>query len=265
MIYDSTNNFPKAKYLRAAHPLKQPAAARVRAWDGPAEQPGRPARGGEPRNSASGFGEVLRRLRGQARLTLKELGVRTGLSASTLSKIESGLVSPTYEKIVILANALDIDVAELFGDAHRSVATGRRSVCRRAHGVVHRTVQYDYEMLCADLTGKHFLPMVATLRARSVHDFPAGLLRHAGEEFIYVLEGTVTVHSEFYEPLRLEPGDSCYFDSRMGHANVSSGERDARVLWVCSRNTPLSAVQSASANAAAPTGARGARKPPRGG
>lgn len=229
------------------------SSARARAGDAdkPAGQRKRQETGGEPRNSASAFGAVLRRLRGQAQLTLKQLGARTGLSASTLSKIESGLASPTYEKIVILANGLDIDVAELFGDAHQSVATGRRSVCRRAQGVIHRTVQYEYEMLCADLTGKHFLPMVATLRAHSVHDFP-GLLRHAGEEFIYVLDGTVTVYSEFYAPLRLEPGDSCYFDSRMGHANVSSGAKDARVLWICSRNTPLSKAQAASANAGRP-------------
>jgi uncharacterized cupin superfamily protein len=73
------------------------------------------------------------------------------------------------------------------------------------------------------------------------------LLRHDGEEFIFVLEGSVTLHSEFYEPLAMEVGDSCYFDSRMGHASVSNGAQDARVLWVCSKNTILPVSPSAPA------------------
>jgi uncharacterized cupin superfamily protein len=76
------------------------------------------------------------------------------------------------------------------------------------------------------------------LRAHSVDAFPE-LLRHQGEEFVYVLEGQVTLYSDFYEPFVLNLGDSCYFDSHMGHVLVSSGAADARILWVCSKNTPM--------------------------
>lgn len=182
---------------------------------------------------------ALRKLRGGARLTLKDLSARSGIAASTLSKIENGQLSPTYEKIVLLADGLGVDVAELFGREHSGiVATGRRAICRRGEGVVHITPQYEYEMLCADVTRKQFLPIVTRLRAHSLSAFPE-LLRHEGEEFVYVLDGQVTLHSDYYEPFVLNQGDSCYFDSHMGHVLVSSGDVDARILWVCSKNTPM--------------------------
>ena len=52
------------------------------------------------------------------------------------------------------------------------------------------------------------------LRAHDVAEFPQ--LSHKGEEFIYVLSGTVSLHTDQYRRLVLEAGDSCYFDSTMG-------------------------------------------------
>ena len=71
-------------------------------------------------------------------------------------------------------------------------------------------------------------------RAHSVAEFPK-LVQHAGEEFVYVAEGSVAINTDHYEPLLLKRGDSCYFDSNMGHALVSVGKTEAVVLWVCSR------------------------------
>ena len=51
---------------------------------------------------------------------------------------------------------------------------------------------------------------------------------------LYVLSGEILMYSDCYAPLTLSAGDSCYFDSAMGHACISVGDEDARVLWVCS-------------------------------
>lgn len=174
----------------------------------------------------------LRRLRREAQLTLQQLSGRCGISVSTLSKIEKGQLSPTYEKIAALAQGLNIQVGELFNDEPLAAPTARRSLTRRGQGVMHATEQYDYEVLCAELAHKQFVPLLATIKARTLQAFPA-LLHHAGEEFIYVLKGKVTVHTDYYQPMELAEGDSCYFDSTMGHACVA-GEEDARILWVCS-------------------------------
>lgn len=192
-------------------------------------------RGSEP------ISGILRRLRRKAGLTLQDLADRCGLASSTLSKIENGLMSPTYDTILRVAGGLGIDIAELFTGSAMHDIGGRRTVTRSGQGVLRDTAQYSYEMLAAELSGKQFTPLLTTIAARSVADFPS-LVRHSGEEFFYVLAGRVTLHTEHYAPTVLEVGDSCYFDSSMGHACVSSGEEPARILWICSRvMAPLTA------------------------
>jgi uncharacterized cupin superfamily protein len=62
---------------------------------------------------------------------------------------------------------------------------------------------------------------------------------HEGEEFVFVVSGKVTLHSEHYEPMTLGPGDSAYFDSRAGHALVSASAEDAKIVWICSDRDAL--------------------------
>lgn len=184
-----------------------------------------------------GFGARIRRLRLALGLTLQEVSDRSGLAASTLSKVEQGKLSPTYENILRLAEGLRTDLSALFSDAAVSrPLAGRRSVTRAGQGARLNTAQYGYELLAADLANKKLVPLRTTLRARSLTEFP-DYIRHDGEEFLYVLSGTVELLTEGYAPLRLAPGDSCYFDSVMGHACLSVGETDATILWVCSQVT----------------------------
>ena len=210
---------------------------------GPRKEPRTPVAG--PAKAAAahegGLGILARKaksLRLAARMTLQELGAASGVSQSALSKIENGQLSPTYEKILALAKGLGVDVAELFSDSTAGTPLGRRAVTLKGRGVVHSSPQYDYEVLCSELSGKQFLPLRATIKAHSVQDF-AALPRHDGEEFVYVVSGEITLHTEFYEPITLAEGDSCYFDSSMRHGLVSAGRQDAVVVWVCSKNVSL--------------------------
>lgn len=178
------------------------------------------------------LGARVRSLRATAELTLKDLSVRSGISVSALSKIENGQLSPTYEKIVGLAKGLDVDVATLFADAYSGSVTGRRSITRKGQGIPYDTRNYAYEILCADLTQKRMIPLLARIKAREIKAF-GPMLAHDGEEVFYVLEGRVVLHSEFYEPTELKAGDCVYFDSRMGHGCVARGVEDAVIFWVC--------------------------------
>jgi transcriptional regulator with XRE-family HTH domain len=184
----------------------------------------------------AGFGSRIKQLRLDRGLTLQLLAKRCGLAASTISKVEQNQMSPTYENILRLADGLHVDVAELFDPKPNRMMYGRRSVTRAGQGAKLRSAQYDYEMLCADLSSKQFIPLLTTLCAHSIQEFPE-YVSHEGEEFIFVLSGVVEVHSDIYEPLRLQKGDSCYFDSTMGHACLSIGDQDAVILWICSRVT----------------------------
>ena len=73
--------------------------------------------------------------------------------------------------------------------------------------------------------------MITTVDVRRVEDW-GPLSRHEGEEWKYVLSGSIALHTEFYAPLVMRAGDSAYIDSGMGHAMVALDDAQARVLSV---------------------------------
>lgn len=185
----------------------------------------------QPRRSP--LARRVRALRRSAGLTLQDVSRQSGISASTVSKIENDQLSPTYDNIIRLAKGLAVDITHLFTDGVASRPTGRRSITRKGEGIRHVTDNYHYEMLCADIARKRIVPLTATIRANSREDF-GPLISHDGEEVIYVLRGKVELHTDHYAPVVLEPGDCIYFDSTMGHACIARGLDDAEVFWVCS-------------------------------
>ncbi|MFC0388839.1 helix-turn-helix domain-containing protein [Muricoccus vinaceus] len=185
------------------------------------------------------LGESVRAARQAQGLTLKEVSARSGLAVSTLSKVENGQMSLTYDKLLALSEGLRVNVAKLFeapGAARRPV-TARRSVSRVGEGQRVRTDWYDYLYQFADIARKRMIPILAELHARSLAEF-GSLIRHTGEEYCHVLQGRVAVHTEFYAPDLLEPGDGIYLDSSMGHAYLNAGDGPARAVVVCSGIDP---------------------------
>jgi len=201
--------------------------------------PARFAAAASPTNKNDDLGQRLRRIRIDKGWTLKDVSERTGVARSTLSKIENGQMSPTYDVLQKITRGIDLDIVELFDQRRQNAAFGRRSVTPKGEGKPHRTATYDFEVLATDLSQKHILPFKARIRARSLDDFP-GWVRHEGEEFLCVLSGAVQVFTEFYAPVTLGVGDSTYFDSKMGHAVVSSSKEDAEVIWICTGISSLS-------------------------
>lgn len=183
------------------------------------------------------LGPALRGLRKRHNWTLNDVSRKTGLSISTLSKAERNQLSLTYDKLVQLSEGLGVDITTFFEDEthHPSSGNGagRRSVNRADDGQVIDTPNYNHVYLCTDLLKKKFVPLVADIRARSLEEF-GPLVRHAGEEFAYVLEGVVAVHTEHYAPAVLKTGESIYFDSHMAHAYIAQSEGRCRVLSICS-------------------------------
>lgn len=182
-------------------------------------------------NKQSVLAQRLRALRQARDWTLKQAAQATGVSASTLSKIENGLLSPTYDNLIKIAAGLDLDVAELFTASDAHMGTGRRSLSRQGEGRQYETPYYDHRLLCTALSHKRMMPFHTRIKARSFDEFQ-DWSRHGGEEFVYVLEGEVELYTEFYEPARLKAGESFYIDSRMGHRVISLSKQDALVLWV---------------------------------
>jgi transcriptional regulator with XRE-family HTH domain len=183
-----------------------------------------------------GIGEKLKSLRKHRRLTLEALSKRSGYSVSALSKIENERLGLTYDKLARLAVALEVDMSTLFTDAAPVAGpepVGRRSIARKGSGKSISTGNYDYLYVSTELSRKQMVPIVVKIHATSIEEF-GPLVRHGGEEWIYVTKGEIEVHSEFYQPERLQEGDSIYLDSRMGHAYISKSKGGAEVVSVCS-------------------------------
>ncbi|NJO12381.1 MAG: helix-turn-helix domain-containing protein [Gammaproteobacteria bacterium] len=183
------------------------------------------------------LGRLLRRLRQRNDWTLKEMSKRTGIPLSTLAKVEHDRLTLSYDKLQQLSERLKIRMADLFADpqeAAETAVTARRSIGRIDRAVRVNTRNYDYYYLCAELRRKRMIPVLTRIRAKSVGEF-GELVHHSGEEYIYVLQGRVEIHTEFYDPIVLEAGESIYIDSNMGHAYVAAeGCEEATVLGVCS-------------------------------
>lgn len=117
-----------------------------------------------------------------------------------------------------------------------------------------------YSYLCTDLAGKKMTPMTTVIRSGKLTE-TNGLFKHEGEEFMYVLEGTIELHTEFYETLVLSAGGSVYFDGTMGHGYTSIGDTPAKILCVCL--TPEPVLLQALDGPSASSRAEAVRLPPR--
>ena len=180
------------------------------------------------------LGSRMRALRLRYGLTLKEMSERAGLPFSTLAKVEHDRLTLTYDKLQAISERLGIRMSDLFAeDEVAAVANGRRSIGTLASALPVSTPNYDYYYLSPELRQKDMIPVLGRLKARSIEAF-GPMLRHDGQEFVYVLEGKVSVHTEFYAPVTLSPGESVYIDSSMGHAYIVEEGDEALVISVCS-------------------------------
>jgi len=183
------------------------------------------------------LGSLLRALRLRNRWTLKEMSERSGIPLSTIAKVEHDRLTLTYDKLLQLSQRLNIRMSDLFSEADASPEapiTARRSIGRLGEAIRVNTPNYEYFYLCPELRHKRMVPIVTRVRARSIEEF-GELVHHRGEEYIYVLQGPVEIHTEFYEPVLLQTGESIYIDSTMGHAYVAvKGHDEALLLGICS-------------------------------
>jgi len=190
------------------------------------------------------LGSLIGLVRERNGWTLREMSDKVGIPLSTLAKVEAGKLSLTYDKLQQFASRLGLTLAEFLAQADAPgvgatppVFTARRSLTGTGNSIPVSTPNYDYEYLCADLREKRMVPIVTRIRAHDIKEF-GELLRHQGEEFIFVLEGSIEVHLQFYTPVTLNTGQGIYLDSSMGHAYTAKDCESALVMAVCSSEDP---------------------------
>ena len=188
------------------------------------------------KSTDASLGKRLREVRVRNQWRISDVSRMSGLAASTISKVENGRMSLTYDKLQQLAKGLSLDLGELFGarsDSGASASTvARRSFGRSGDGLFVSAGFYDYYYLNADLAPKRMVPIRGVVKARSLEEF-GELIRHDGEEFTLVIEGSIILHLEFYAPITLSVGDHVYIDSRMGHAYLAGEDGPCKMISIC--------------------------------
>jgi transcriptional regulator with XRE-family HTH domain len=185
------------------------------------------------------FGQRLRTARKKYGWTLAEVAQRSGISITTISRAERGQLALSYEKFSALARALKLDIGALFAQAPGKVPQMQGPIVTRAgEGVTYRGLAFTYEFLATQAAGKQMSPILGTVHARRIEG-PDDFARHDGEEWIYVLSGAIEVHFETGEVVKLARGDSLYFDSRLGHAYVSTSRQLAKTIGATTSESNL--------------------------
>jgi transcriptional regulator with XRE-family HTH domain len=166
----------------------------------------------------NGVGPRLRALRVERGATLAQLAESTGISVSTLSRLEAGQRKPTLELLLPLARAHQVALDELV-DAPETGDPRVRARPIRRHG---RT----YVPLTRRPGGLQAFKVIVP-----PHD-PAPPYRtkvHEGYEWLYVLSGTLHLMIG-HRTLDLGPGEVVEFDTRTPHAIVNRGDHPAEFL-----------------------------------
>lgn len=193
-------------------------------------------------------GLAIRKLRLAGGWTLAQLSDRSGVPLSTLSKVELGQTSLSYENLLRICKGLEIDMARLIrAEAEGMVGTpaaaadppplalGRRSVVRAGEGDHADLPSGPGRIGAADLTRKAITPVICDIQARTLDDH-GGFHREDGEAYLHVLHGAVTLMSELYAPLKLEAGDGVYFDARAGYALLNEADAPCQAMLVFAGN-----------------------------
>jgi transcriptional regulator with XRE-family HTH domain len=177
------------------------------------------------------FCQKLKTLRLANGLTLEELAEMSGVSISTISKIENRQQKPSFETVLRVARALHINFVQMLEPASPPVHMARRTITRAGEEPKLQGDHYIYATHAAEITNKAMVPSLMQIRTREVPPQDQWST-HFGEEFILVLSGTIEFFTDEYSPVILNKGDSCYLDSTMRHAFVTKSEEDATILSV---------------------------------
>lgn len=170
----------------------------------------------------------IREIRKSKGLTLEGLSEASGISVSQLSKIENGKARLTFDTALRFSGLLRVPVTAFLSNTAPS-PIARRSVTTAGKGIVHETPGMRFEVLCSEFREKRNVFWRVVVSARSI-EAGGGWRTHPGEEFVYVLDGVLDLHTEHYQPSRLNAGDSILFDAAMPHAYVARGRKDAVLL-----------------------------------
>ncbi len=176
------------------------------------------------------IGARIRVIREEKGVTLEELSQLTGFEVAFLAGIENSQIQPQLGTMIKLSKALDSAFGRLVsgtGDKLYSITRkGERLATARSTSATGKKHLYSYKSLAPGVKGRHMEAFLVQLLSATEKDISI----HDGEEFVFVLDGTVLLEIGG-ERLELEPGDSAYYLGTSPHI-ISAKENRATILAV---------------------------------
>ena len=173
-------------------------------------------------------GNKLKLLREKAQLSLRELGEKTGLSASFLSQLELGQVSPSLASLENLAIALNVNITYFFDDQTKPDTVVMRKDERKR--IFSQGSKAIIQPLAYEISKKKIEPFMLIVEVGGESGEHPYSSRHE-EEFGIVLQGRIRFTLEGKEYV-LESGDSVYFNSTKPHGWKNIGKKEAIIILV---------------------------------
>ncbi len=171
------------------------------------------------------IGDKIKRRRIKLGLTQEELAARTELSKGFISQLERDLTSPSIATLTDILEALGTDLADFFSEQkEEKVVFGAEDVFVKEDEEAGHAIHW----LVPNAQKNSLEPILVTLSpgGKTWEDDP-----HEGEEFGYVLTGSVSLHLG-ERVLKVRRGSSFCFKPSSVHYIVNSGKSEARVLWI---------------------------------
>lgn len=180
------------------------------------------------------IGPQIRQLRQERRLTLQDLSAETELSKPLLSQIENEQVIPPLATLLRIAKALNVPLQTFFEEEDNTqkclvVRAGDSNKLQRRPRQSGPPQPYLYHSLAYGKKHKHMEPFLVEFDPTQVSTSQP--VQHAGEEFLYVLEGQIELNHGS-ETHVLGPGDSVYWDSNELHSLRALGDEIAHGIAV---------------------------------
>lgn len=178
-------------------------------------------------------GKKIKELRTNNSMTLKDLSEKTGLSTGFLSQLERGLTTIAIDSLQNIAEELNVDLSYFFTTQKNQDEIILRSYERQLSEIINP--QFIHFHLSNDLSNKDLLPRLIEIfpmeRTEVIKGYP-----HKGEEFVYVLEGVLTLIIDNQEHI-MYPGDSAHYVSSTMHNWANYTNKTLKILSVHTPNS----------------------------
>lgn len=177
---------------------------------------------------AMDLGSKVKELRTSKKMTLKDLSDKTNLSTGFLSQLERGLTSIATDSLQKLAEALEVEPSCFFEKMTKRDSPVIHSYERQVMKIDNPT--YISYLFSSNITNKQMMPRIIDILPLN-NEEPLTHYQHEGEEFIYVIEGILTLYIDG-EAHELYPSDGAHYNSMTIHNYANHTNKLVKILEV---------------------------------